>query len=97
MDPKVLAGLRSQIKGKIVITDTPGRTVADEEAAGADVVLYYGFSLYATYQGVKTALAAFMQTRNADNMPQVRSCIVEFKKFIGYPEFSERAKKYGLA
>jgi 2-methylisocitrate lyase-like PEP mutase family enzyme len=97
LDPKVLAGLRSQIKGKIVITDTPGRTVADEEAAGADVVLYYGFSLYAAYQGVKTALAAFMQTRNVDNMPQVRSCIAEFEKFIGYPEFSERAKKYGLA
>ena len=71
--------------------------MADEEAAGADVVLYYGFSLYAAYQGVKTALAAFMQTRNADNMPQVRSCIAEFEKFIGYPEFSERAKKYGLA
>ena len=95
--PKKLATLRSRIKGKIVITDTPGRSVADEEAAGADVVLYYGFSLYAAYHGVKTALEAFMRTRNADDVPQVRGCIAEFETFIGYPEFSERAKKYGLA
>jgi 2-methylisocitrate lyase-like PEP mutase family enzyme len=97
LDPNVLAGLRSRIKGKIMITDTPGRSVADEESAGADVVLYYGFSLYAAYHGVKTALDTFMQTRNADDIEQVRGCIAEFENFIGYPEFSERAKKYGLA
>ncbi len=97
LDPKVLAGLRSRIKGKIMITDTPGRSVADEESAGADVVLYYGFSLYAAYHGVKTALDTFMQTRNADGIEQVRGCIAEFENFIGYPEFSDRAKKYGLA
>lgn len=95
--PKKLAGLRSRIKGKLVITDTPGRSVADEEAAGADVVLYYGLSLYAAYHGVKTALDAFKQTRNADDIPQVRGEIAEFENFIGYPEFSARAKKYGLA
>jgi hypothetical protein len=38
-----------------------------------------------------------MQTRNADSVPQVRACIAEFENFIGYQEFSERAKKYGLA
>ena len=97
LDPNVLAGLRSRIKGKIMITDTPGRSVADEESAGADVVLYYGFSLYAAYHGVKTALDTFMQTRNADDIEQVRGCIAEFENFIGYPEFSDRAKKYGLA
>jgi 2-methylisocitrate lyase-like PEP mutase family enzyme len=59
LDPPVLAGLRSRIKGKVVITDRAGRSVADEELAGANVVLYYGFSLYAAYQGVKTALDTF--------------------------------------
>ena len=95
--PKKLAGLRSRIKGKIMITDTPGRSVADEEAAGADVVLYYGFSLYAAYHGVKTALDAFARTRNADAVADRRACIAEFENFIGYPEFSARAKKYDLA
>jgi len=46
---------------------------------------------------VKTALNKFMQTRNADDIEQVRGCIAEFENFIGYPEFSNRAKKYGLA
>lgn len=80
LDPKLLAPLRSQIKGKIMITDTPGRSVADEEAAGADVVLYYGFSLYAAYHGVKTALDAFKRTRNADDIPQVRGRHRGFRK-----------------
>jgi methylisocitrate lyase len=93
MDPAVLVGLRSRIKGKIVITDRAGRSVADEELAGADVVLYYGFSLYAAYQGVKTALDTFKRTQNAD---EVRRCRSEFESFIGYSGFSERAKKYGL-
>ena len=89
--------MRSRIKGKIMITDTPGRSVADEEAAGADVVLYYGFSLYAAYRGVKTALDEFKRTRDADASAGPTHAIAEFEDFIGYPEFSARAKKYGLA
>jgi 2-methylisocitrate lyase-like PEP mutase family enzyme len=94
--PKKLVGLRSRIKGKIVITDTPGRSVADEEAAGADIVLYYGLSLYAAYFGVKAALDEFKSTGNADAIAERRTDIAEFEKFIGYPEFNARAKKYGL-
>jgi 2-methylisocitrate lyase-like PEP mutase family enzyme len=97
LDPAVLAGLRSRIKGKIIITDTPGRSIATEEKAGADVVLYYGFSLYAAYHGVKAALETLMRTRNADDVAEVRGCITEFENFIGYQAFSDRAKKYGLA
>ena len=97
LDPKVLAGLRSQIKGKVMITDTPGRSVADEENAGANVVLYYGLSLYAAYHGVKTALEDFKRTGNADQIPQLRGSIAEFESFIGYSEFSAQAKKYRLA
>ena len=97
LDPRVLAPLRSRIKGKLVTTDMPGRSVADEEAAGIDVVLYYGLSLYAAYHGVKAALDAFKQTRDADALPQLRQGIAQFEDFIGYPEFSAQAKKYGLA
>ncbi|HEY1472701.1 MAG TPA: isocitrate lyase/PEP mutase family protein [Pseudolabrys sp.] len=95
--PKRLAGLRARIKGKVVTTDTPGRSVADEEAAGVDVVLYYGFSLMAAYHGVKTALGDFKRTRNAEDIAAVRGSVAEFENFIGYPEFAARAKKYGLA
>ena len=97
MDPRVLAGVRSRIKGKVMITDMPGRTAAEEEEAGADVVLYYGFTLHAAYQGVKAALEAFARTRDADAVPHVRRHVEEFEDFIGYPAFAERARRYGLA
>ena len=96
MDPISLGRVRSRIKGKVMVTDTPGFAIADEERAGADIVLYYGFSLYAAYYGVKTALAAFKANRNAEQVPHVRDQVEEFERFIGYPEFVARAKKYGL-
>jgi methylisocitrate lyase len=97
LDPKRLGEVRSRIKGKVLVTDTPGYSAKDEEQAGADIVLYYGFSLLAAYDGVKGALEAFRNSRNADEVPGVRSRVEEFEAFIGYPEFTERAKRYGLA
>lgn len=96
LDPRKLAPVRSRIKGKIVLVDTPECSVADEEAAGADVVLYYGFTLYAAYSGVKRALADFAKTRNADATAGVRDQIAAFEDFIGYPEFTERARRYKI-
>jgi 2-methylisocitrate lyase-like PEP mutase family enzyme len=97
MDPKVLGSVRSRIKGKVMITDTPNRSVADEERAGADIILYYGFTLYAAYHAVQTALETFKRTRDAGKVPHIRDHVEEFENFIGYPEFTKRAKKYGLA
>jgi methylisocitrate lyase len=96
LEPQKLAAIRSRIKGKIVLVDTPGCSVTDEERAGADVVLYYGFTLYAAYDSVKRALAAFATTRNADAVPGVRDQITAFEDFIGYPEFAERARRYKI-
>ena len=96
ISPMKLKGLRARIEGKLVTTDAPGRSVADEEAAGVDVVLYYGLSLYAAYAGLSAALDAFKRTRDAD-AARLRDSIAEFEDFMGYPEFAARAKKYGLA
>jgi methylisocitrate lyase len=96
LDPRRLATVRQRIRGKIVLVDTPGCSIADEEKAGADVVLYYGFTLYAAYDSVKRALANFARTRNADAVPGVHDQIGEFENFIGYPEFTERARRYKI-
>jgi methylisocitrate lyase len=96
LTPQKLTPVRSRINGKIVLVDTPGCSVADEEKAGADVVLYYGFTLYAAYSSVKRALAEFAATRNADAIPGVRDQIAGFEDFIGYPEFTERARRYKI-
>jgi methylisocitrate lyase len=93
----VLGKVRDRIKAKVVVVDSPGRSIADEEKAGADVVLYYGFCLYAAYGAIKSALQIFKRTGTAEDVPNLRENIQEFEKFIGYPAFTERAKKYQLA
>jgi methylisocitrate lyase len=97
MSPDTLGKVRKRIKSKVVIVDTPGRSIDDEQSAGADIVLYYGFCLYAAYGAVKSALEAFKQTRTADKVPNLRQNIAEFEEFIGYPAFTERAKKYAFS
>jgi len=95
--PQQLAPVRSRIGGKVVITDKPGASVADEEAAGADLVIYYGLTLYAAFSAVRAALAQFRETRDADRLPGVRDAAPAFEGFIGYDAFVARARKYGLA
>src|SRR5262249_42951823 len=85
MTPAQLREVRSRIEGKVVITDKPGFSMADEQAAGADVVLYYGFTLMAAYSGVRNALQQLHMSRSADTVPGVRESVVEFEQFIGYP------------
>lgn len=97
LDPKRLGEVRSRIKGKVLVTDTAGYSIEDEEKAGADIVLYYGFTLLAAYDGVRNALAAFRDARSAEKVPSVRKNVAEFENFIGYPKFTDRAKRYGLA
>lgn len=96
MRARDLAAVRSRIVSRVVITDRPGTSLADEQASGASIVLYYGFALYAAYHGVKSALEAFRATRDADKVPHVREVIPEFEDFIGYPDFTRRARKYKL-
>jgi 2-methylisocitrate lyase-like PEP mutase family enzyme len=96
MDPAMLCQVRNRIDGKVLITDTPGRSSVDEEKAGADVVVYYGFTLHASYAGVRDALATFKRTGSADDVRGVRDVVREFEDFIGYPEFTRRANKLGL-
>jgi methylisocitrate lyase len=96
MKPDRLAKVRSQINGKVMVTNFKGVSVAEEEKAGADIVLYYGFCLYAAYHGVKSALAQFHDGRDFNKIPEVIESVDDFEKFIGYDDFAARAKKYGL-
>ncbi len=92
----VLPSVRNRIKGKLVITDIAGTSRAQEEQAGADVVLYYGFTLYAAYAGVRQALDAFKQGGSAD-LPSVRGQTQDFERFIGYESFTRRANAAGVS
>jgi 2-methylisocitrate lyase-like PEP mutase family enzyme len=91
-----LREIRDQIKGKVLIANDPGASARDEELAGANVVLYYAFCLYAAYHGVRTALERLKETRDAGKASDLLADHVEFEQFIGFPGFVFKAKKYGL-
>lgn len=92
-----LAKIRSNIQGRVVMTNRPGASLRDEEKAGADAVLYYGFTLHAAYQGVKSALSRLKESGDANSVADMLANVEEFEKFIGYPEFVEKARRYGLS
>lgn len=92
-----LQPVRARIKGKVVITNRPGASIRDEQNAGANAVLYYGLSLHAAYHGIKGALSRLKETGDANSLTDVLANVEEFERFIGYPEFVEKARRYGLA
>jgi methylisocitrate lyase len=96
MKPEQLAQIRSQIKGRVVLTNSPRATIADEEESGANIVLYYGLCLYAAYWGVKTALRQFDAGRDFNSMRQISGVAGEFENLMGYKQFAERARSFGL-
>jgi 2-methylisocitrate lyase-like PEP mutase family enzyme len=96
INPTKLKEIRQKIKGKVMIVDTAGFSVSDEESAGANVVLYYGFALYAAYTGVKKALEQFKETRDKDLSNELFVNVEEFEEFIGYQDFVFKAQTYNL-
>ena len=92
--PDQLAAVRARIGGPVVITDQRGYTVADEAAAGADMVLYYGFTLYAAHQGVERALRELRKSGDGDAGPGVRAQIESVEDMMGYDDFAARVRKY---
>ena len=91
-----LAKIRSQIKGKVMITNQAGQSLADEDAAGVNVSLYYGFTLYAAFQGVKDALDQLKKTQQDRSVVNLGTDVQAFEDFMDYTGFVARAKKYGL-
>ena len=71
-------------------------TLADEERAGASIVLYYGFSVLVAFDALGRALERFKETRDANAVSGYRERVREFEEFMGYSEFAERARRYGV-
>lgn len=88
-----LKELRNQIKGKVMITHS-GMPAKDEELAGANVVLYYDFSLSVAYQAVKKALARLKETKDIRQLSDLLYIENEFTDFIGSPDFVRKVNKY---
>lgn len=93
VDPAQLAEVRRRVPKPAMIVDMAGRTLAEEEKAGASVVLYYSFSALIQYDALGRALETFKATRDAGAVAGYRERVAEFEAFMGYREFAERARK----
>jgi len=94
--PDILGRMRARIHGPVLVTDTVGTTFADERRGGADAVLYYGFTLYAAYSGVKAALEQLRKNESAERIEGIRDAIPEFESLFDYEGFVARHKRYGV-
>ena len=94
VDLAQLAEVRRRVPRPVMVVDMPGQALADEERAGASVVLYYGFSALVQFDALGRALAAFKSTRDANAVPGYRDRAAAFEEFMGYREFAERARRY---
>jgi 2-methylisocitrate lyase-like PEP mutase family enzyme len=96
VSPEQVRQIKDRVSAPIVITDKPGVSLAAERNAGANLVLYYGLTLYAAFLGVRTALKEFALRQDADAIPGLRAAIPDFESALDYDSFAERARRYGL-
>ena len=93
--PAQLAEIRRRTGKPLMIVDLPKGTLADEEKAGAAIVLYYGLATLIQFDALQTALETFRRTRDANAVTGYRERIAELEEFLGYPDYIERAKRLG--
>jgi methylisocitrate lyase len=90
--PAQLAEIRQRVGKPLMIVDIPKGTLAEEERAGAAIVLYYGFAALVQFDALGRALETFRRTRDANAVPGYRERVAELEQFIGYREYEERAR-----
>jgi methylisocitrate lyase len=92
--PAQLAEIKRRVAKPLMIVDIPKGTLADEERAGACLVLYYGFATLVQFDALQTALEAFRRTGDANAVAGYRERVAELEAFVGYPAYAERARRY---
>lgn len=92
-----LAEVRRRVAKPAMIVDIPGGTLAEEERAGASIVLYYGLSALVAFDALDRALTEFKAGRDANAVRGYRERVKAFEEFMGYREFAERARRFGGA
>lgn len=93
--PAQLAEIKRRTGKPLMIVDLPGGTLADEEQAGAAIVLYYGLATMIQFDALQTALETFRRTRDANAVTGYRERVAELEEFLGYKAYIERAKRHG--
>lgn len=77
----------------VVVIETPDSDSFAKDGS-ADLVLYYGFCLYAAAKGMKDALKVFRKTLSTEDVRDRFETVADFESRFGYAEFSARSKRY---
>ncbi|MBI1961741.1 MAG: isocitrate lyase/PEP mutase family protein [Candidatus Rokubacteria bacterium] len=91
-----LATVSPRIPYPICAVDSPGSTVARDEAAGVKLVLYYSLLLYAAHRAVREVLAAFRAHGDRSALEGRLTPEAEFDEFIGFARIQALAARHGL-
>jgi methylisocitrate lyase len=95
-DPATVEAMRKQQSKKIVVIETPGGPSFAASGTG-DLVIHYGFCLYAATKGMAEALRRFRQGFRPDDVNDLLEDVGRFERRFGYESFSDRSRKYGVS
>jgi len=84
--PAELAEVRRRVGKPVMIVDMPGQ--GWEAHKDADIVLYYAFSSLVQFAALNVALERFRAAAGAPGGQEA------FEEFLGYRQYTERARKY---
>ena len=96
MRSPALGGLAPRLPYPVCAVDSPGSTVARDEAAGVKLVLYYSLLLFAAHRAVGETLVAFRAHGDRGALEGRLTAEAEFDEFIGFPKIQALAARHGL-
>jgi methylisocitrate lyase len=96
LDVAQLATIRARIPGKVVLVNTAGASVADEQAAGVDVAIYHGLCLQAAQHAIEQSLRTFTEQRDIRALDGSLASSAALDALTGYEDFNRRAAEYCL-
>lgn len=90
-----LSAVRKEIPCPVlVLGDLPRTSVAEMSDAGADVIVYYSFTLSAAARGVSRALSRFRATGDVRMLDNELEDSVTLESRLEYDAYTERALRY---
>lgn len=93
--PAMLRTIRSEVPdSRIVVIDLPEVKQVSEWNGLADLVINYGFCLYAASKGIGDALAEFCRHQSVSKLTNLLEDPVQFEQRLGYDAFTDRSIKY---
>ena len=91
-----LAEVAARLPYPLCAVDSPGSTVARDEAAGVKLVLYYSLLLFAAHRAVQETLAAFRAHGDRGALEPRLTPEAEFDEFIGFRKIQALAARHGI-